>query len=112
MDQVQAFKEILNKFTAKQIEWLVRIILKGKVALKSLKGKLNNDYHLADLKIQCKEETILGAFSEDASNAFKNNKDLKQIADPSYYVTNVKMECVIICLTILTLLCLDSRHTL
>ncbi|CEP19180.1 hypothetical protein [Parasitella parasitica] len=59
-DQTNIFKEILNKYTAQQVQWIIRIILK-------------------DMKIQCGEKQILNAIYDGAYDEWTTNKSLHAI---------------------------------
>ncbi|KAK4511264.1 uncharacterized protein ATC70_012479 [Mucor velutinosus] len=65
-DQADIFKEMLSKYTAQQMQWIVRIILK-------------------DLKIQCGERTILNSIYDGAYDDWTTNKSLQAICNLASY---------------------------
>ncbi|KAL7321693.1 DNA ligase (ATP) [Mucor circinelloides] len=65
-DQTSVFKEILHKYTAQQVQWIIRIILK-------------------DLKIQCGERIILNSIYDGAYDDWTTNKSLQTICNLALY---------------------------
>ncbi|KAL9553688.1 hypothetical protein MBANPS3_003165 [Mucor bainieri] len=65
-DQTTIFKEMLSKYTAQQMQWIIRIILK-------------------DLKIQCGERIILNSVYEGAYDDWATNKSLQAICNLASY---------------------------
>ncbi|KAF1799465.1 ATP dependent DNA ligase domain-containing protein [Mucor lusitanicus] len=65
-DQTSIFKEMLTKYTAQQMQWIIRIILK-------------------DMRIQCGERTILNSIYDGAYDDWTTNKSLQAICNLALY---------------------------
>ncbi|KAI9468089.1 MAG: ATP dependent DNA ligase domain-containing protein [Benjaminiella poitrasii] len=66
-DQVAVLKKMVEAYTAKQMRWIIRIILK-------------------DMRIHCGERLVLNAVHEDAYDAWSTNKSLYEICQLGSYI--------------------------
>ena len=79
----------MEKCTANEIRWIVRIILKGEIHKQLIqRSKFRTSHPLPDLGIGIKENTVFSVFHPDAIDLFNTCSDLKKVAwdlaDPNY----------------------------